>query len=69
MAIQNNINYVQKLNMTKISEYVITSLLAECPFPSRMATKLADAIESVAALAVLASRFGAAETILTGSTR
>ena len=28
----------------KISEYIITSLFAECPRPSRMATELADAI-------------------------
>ena len=61
-------NYVQKLNMAKISEYVITSLLAECPLPSRMTTKLTDAIKSVAALAVLATSLGAAETISTGLT-
>ena len=53
----------------KISVYVITSLLAELPRPSRMATKLADAIKSVAALAVLATSFGAADTISTGLTR
>ena len=32
------------LHHKKISVYVITSLLAELPRPSRMATKLADAI-------------------------
>ena len=53
----------------KISKYVFTSLFAECPRPSRMATKLADAIKSVAALAVLATSFGAADTISTGLTR
>ena len=53
----------------KISVYVITSLFAECARPSRMATKLADAIKSVATLAVLATSFGAADTISTGLTR
>ena len=62
---------VQKIDyMTKqIFEYVITSLFAECARPSRMATKLADAIKSVAASAVLATSFGAADTISTGLTR
>ena len=53
----------------KISEYVITSLFAECPCPSRIATKFADAIKSVATSAVLATSFGAADTISTGLTR
>ena len=53
----------------KITVYVITSLFAECPRPSWMASKLTDAIKSVAALAILATSFGAADTISTGLTR
>ena len=66
---KNNIDSVQKIScMTKKSEYVFTSLFAECPLPSRVATKLADTIQSVAALAVLATSFGAIDTISTGLT-
>ena len=54
--------------MTKISEYIITSFFAECARPSRLATKLADAIKSVAALAVWTTRFGAVCAISTGLT-
>ena len=38
-----------------MTDYVITSLFAECPRPSWMASKLTDAIKSVAALAILAT--------------
>ena len=60
--------YWKLFTSQKISEYVITSLFAECLRPSRMATELADAIKSVAAFAVLATSFGAADTISTGLT-
>ena len=67
---KNNMDYVQKIvYMTKISEYIITSLFAECPCPSRLATKLADAIKSVAVLAVWTTGFGAVAAISTGLTR
>ena len=70
MVIQKQYGFCTEncLHHKKISEYVITSLFAECLRPSRMATELADAIKSFAAFAVLATSFGAADTISTGLT-
>ena len=48
---------------------MITSLFTECPCPFRMATKLADASKSVAALAVWTTGFGAVDAVSTVLTR
>ena len=47
---------------------MITSLFTECSCPFRMATKLADASKSVAALAVWTTGFGAVDAVSTGFT-
>ena len=47
---------------------ILTSLFTVTPRPFRMATKLTDAIKSVAALAVWTTGFGAVGAISTGWT-